>query len=792
MPEVHKHYSPEDINTPQASKALRLARYLKEFVCLRSTTVRDVDKYETVLWFGDMPQESECQSPAWNDNCDPDAPWLEVHKQQFPKSPEPPEVILPWIDQQALRRATAEMPQLRPTILLPDLTAGVNDGEGPPLIANDLTEHPEISRAYERYRPNWEVWSAEYRRRAAIQAIYAELFRMHTQVRKQGEIVELVLGLGLLDWRSPAKGKAGPIRRHIVTARVDLGFDPVTGIIRVDGAAEGAQLCIDDDMLEAELRPDRSHYASVSDQLSAIGEDVWDHARVHTALKSWAAALYADSQWSADLKPATDGEGRPVISFAPALILRRRTQVGMVRMYEALIDRLSSEDNDVPPGWGALIDDEDDHDDGGWWAPPAEATAQPKADAHEIYFPLPANREQRRIVEAINRRRGVLVQGPPGTGKSHTIANLVCHMLATGKRVLITAETGRALQVLKDKLPEEIQPLCVSLLGQGGDAFSELNTAVLGITTRHAVYSPGAYDDRIAEIARELDDARRLLAEIDTELRTLREDEIYPQSLANGTYRGTPSAIAERVATERERFGWLQVPREAADEPPVTEADIAGWLRIRRSYDDDAITDSNLQILASEKLPAPRDFGNAITAEREAQAAVVRLAELRRHAAYGPILALGAEARAELSKALRDLEGNRRKLDRHGYDWLTDALTAALVGRPALWQALLQRSRELIGQINEWLDRLGPSSVLIPADREAKVVRADAVAAIEHLQAGGNWSRWGLFTPKVVKERTYLRDQVTVDGRPADTPERLQAVCHHLDLTSAIEALERA
>ena len=124
------------------------------------------------------------------------------------------------------------MPQLRPTILMPDLDAEVDDGEDPPLIEHHLTEHPEISRAYERYRPNWEVWSAEYRRRERIQAVYAELFRMHTQVRKQGEIVELVLGLGLLDWRSPAKGKAGPIRRHIVTARVDLHFDPATGMIQ--------------------------------------------------------------------------------------------------------------------------------------------------------------------------------------------------------------------------------------------------------------------------------------------------------------------------------------------------------------------------------------------------------------------------------------------------------------------------------------------------------------------------------------------------------------------------------
>ncbi|MGE5599552.1 MAG: hypothetical protein ACM3XS_09250 [Bacteroidota bacterium] len=30
------------------------------------------------------------------------------------------------------------------------------------------------------------------------------------------------------------------------------------------------------------------------------------------------------------------------------------------------------------------------------------------------------------------------MQGPPGTGKSHTIANLICHLLATGQWSLWT------------------------------------------------------------------------------------------------------------------------------------------------------------------------------------------------------------------------------------------------------------------------------------------------------------------------------------------------------------------
>ena len=98
-------------------KVLRLARYLKDFVGLRSSTVYDVNKYEAVSWFGDMPQEPECQSPAWNDPFEPGDPWLVVHKQQFPKPPEPPEIILPWIDHEALKRAGPEMPGLRSTRL---------------------------------------------------------------------------------------------------------------------------------------------------------------------------------------------------------------------------------------------------------------------------------------------------------------------------------------------------------------------------------------------------------------------------------------------------------------------------------------------------------------------------------------------------------------------------------------------------------------------------------------------------------------------------------------------------
>ena len=82
-----------------------------------------------------------------------------------------------------------------------------------------------------------------------------------------------------------------------------------------------------------------------------------------------------------------------------------------------------------------------------------------------MYFPLAANEEQKEIARRLATNYGLTVQGPPGTGKTHTIANLVSHLLAHGKKILITSQKENPLKVLKDKIPEEIRDLCVPVLG---------------------------------------------------------------------------------------------------------------------------------------------------------------------------------------------------------------------------------------------------------------------------------------------------------------------------------------
>ena len=771
--------TPNDVQLENPS--LRLARYLKEFVGLRTTTVRDVTKYDTVLWFGDMPQESDCRCAAWMDDHDADDPWLEVKKQQFEKTPPPPASTLPWLDEQAIICATPKIPPLRPTIFLPDQEAELEEGETPPLRERALSDHPEVQKAYDRYAPHWEAWSEEHRRREAIQGVYAQLFRLHTQVRKQGEIVEVVLGLGLLDWRAKLNERIIPIRRHAVVGRVEIEFDPAKGVIRVVLPGDGARLRIEDDMLEAEFRPDRTHYASAEMHLEEIGDDIWDKEQMHAALRAWVGALSPDSQWSAGLGAKASVANDPTMSFAPALILRKRSQTGMVRIYNELIGQISKHVTETPELWKGLIEDVGDGATDGDRGREEQGRKSALEDPAEVYFPLAANREQRRIVEAINRQRGVLVQGPPGTGKSHTIANLMCHLLATGQRVLITAETGRALQVLKDKLPKEVQPLCVSLLGQGGDAFAELNTSVQGITTRQASYSPGAYDDRIAEIDRDIDKARRRLAATESELRSLREEETCPHSVAHGTYNGTASAIAQRVARESDKYSWLQLPRDAEEAPPLSNEDVMSWLKIRQRYTDEQVSEANAQIPPSSELPTPANFASAVTAEAEAASDIASHEGMRSHAAYAAIQALSGDSREQLRAKLKQLEEQRRVLDRVDGEWKETALRDLLSGRRVRWDTIFDVSQDRLPRIERLIDGVGHQTVELPDADDPRKVRADAAAVLAYFKDGGKWKRFGIVTPRELKGRAYLKDEVVVDGEGAADADRLQVVNDYLE-----------
>ncbi|MBI2611749.1 DUF559 domain-containing protein [Candidatus Gottesmanbacteria bacterium] len=69
----------------------------------------------------------------------------------------------------------------------------------------------------------------------------------------------------------------------------------------------------------------------------------------------------------------------------------------------------------------------------------------------DLYFPFLYDKYQLSSLSILGNVASI-VQGPPGTGKSETISNILCHLAATGKKVLFVSQKAQALKVVKDKL----------------------------------------------------------------------------------------------------------------------------------------------------------------------------------------------------------------------------------------------------------------------------------------------------------------------------------------------------
>ena len=82
----------------------------------------------------------------------------------------------------------------------------------------------------------------------------------------------------------------------------------------------------------------------------------------------------------------------------------------------------------------------------------------------DLLTPLPADSSQMAAIATADRGKDFVIIGPPGTGKSQTIANLIAHLLGTGKTVLFVSEKMAALEVVYRRLKDnELDRFCLEL-----------------------------------------------------------------------------------------------------------------------------------------------------------------------------------------------------------------------------------------------------------------------------------------------------------------------------------------
>lgn len=770
------------------NKAINLFTYLRDLTSLRSKSIRTVDSYE-VLWFGDIPKEKECFTPAWGGaRSEEEEVWLTIKKPTIKPFPPVPEEVEQRVSEASLSDSST-LPELLPRILNseyqePEGTTGDEEYERIPQYL-ELSDHPRVEQLWFAYlEKHWIPWSEERERVSKVQKVYAQLHGMYQQKKKLGEQYEVVIGLGLLSWRVPSGHE---VRRHLITiqATIDLRRDTLF----VTPTAEGSKLTLEQDMLEASDRPSVEAQKTIEGCLDDLGDDIWNYHEMEEILRRWINDLSPHGIYNSGFNYGIEVKSTPSINYAPALILRKRTARSILKTYEDIIKQLENKEN-IPLGVKRLVSVIDDREDS---SHDTDSDRHTEVQFKELFFPLPSNNEQRRIVEEIKNRQGVLVQGPPGTGKSHTILNLICHLLASGNRVLITSQTPRALRVIKEMMnrneaTRNMSSLCVNVLGNDINSLRDLEASVEGITNKHNDWTPEVNASEIKMLNKTLDQLRRTEANLNTKLREIRERETYEYSVCDGAYRGTAQKIAELLSNEKTKHAWIGRSIPEGNLTPLSNKEALDLLDLHQRVTPELLAETSKAIVNTNDLPKPKEFISLHEAERSAEKCLAEFKDILNIQIKKQLSNADVEELRMLKEALDTLVIAQSNILKHIQPWVSLAVKEIVADKDRAWKELLNISQSYLSGIHNEARLADARKISLPKECELSKVKADAKALLDHLEEGRGL-RFSFLRSKSIRTARYLIKKTRVNGRPCDNTDSLKELISSLDVDDKLDTL---
>lgn len=769
-------------------RAVRLFEFLARVQQLKNRSPKSVDSYDRVLWFHRLPDHEALTSAHRGGDPEADDPILVVDRLPRLAPPEPSEQIRRWvmlpIDDPDLE------PALREELVQPvDRTALGSDDE-PESQLELLVDHPEVRSNYEAWLGIWRVWALQDREDQQARDCYGELFSLYVASTNNPEEFELVLASGCLTW-TPATGP--PIHRHLVTLPVVVDFDDDTGSLTVRPAESGL-VAVETDMVEPDAiqDPRRIHDIQVDAQESDLHPLHRDF--VDTISRRLVHCLDANGHYESADEPSTPSS-TATVHYAPALILRKRSAQGLIRVLKEISDQLVQRQA-IPQGLVPLVDPNHTPDPGLSWD--GDEGAGVTVD-DELFLPLPVNERQLQILRRVDSSAQILVQGPPGTGKTHTAAALISHLLAQGRRVLITAQTDRALKEVRAKLPNAIKPLAVAVVGSAREDMSDLKVAVERIAQAAVDHDPAGAAATVTNSLSRIDAQRQRRAGLTRALVEARESDVRTHSQFG--YEGTLAVIAQRLDREQADFSWLSayVEVDSTSPAPLTSTE----LRELRAV----LTDPWLQGLEPESsrdlvdpatLPGADDFSILVALEAQASAATARYSAHTAHETFAPVARLTRDDRSVLQRRLQELAEEADLLQARPEAWLGSALADVRSRRASIWKARFDQVADLANRAKPLIDALGPiEDVQAPGDLGVLTSLGEAVAA--YLAGGGKLKtdaagrpRIGALAKPVLKQSGTFFDQVRVGGKPPTTRDHVAQFLSWSEATRCLDALDRA
>ena len=515
-----------------------------------------------------------------------------------------------------------------------------------------------INKALLDYATLWKAWAAEENPRRKTIALYGDLFSLRHQLAAEetARPQELIWGIGVASRKLKFEGSDLDYEYPILTQTAEIALDEMTMSLEVRPRATDTRIELD--AFVACSVPGATEVERAAREYLARNRErpvtPFDSASYTELLKLAASNLDSFGtyrQSTEDNEPVPAAGDHLVVTDAWVLLSRPRSNNYLFEDLKRLKESLQA-GCELPSGPLALVTPSSDvpveYEPVRFRGLSSRGVPDGNKAQEELYFPLPYNDEQVTIIQYLERAPGVTVQGPPGTGKTHTIANIVCHYLANGRRVLVTSRGERALEVLRDKIPEEVRPLTVALLASDREGVRQFQAAIEAIQHQVAQLNPEITRREIVTIMSAIDRAHSELVDLDR-----RVDEIAAAQLADIDVDGVQmraQRLAQLVVTGAAWHTWFddEVSLEPKHAPPLSDEE-AGRLRdARRKLGADLVY-VNARVPVTEELPTGTQVG-------ELHELLSRIKEIEDAVANGEVLPLAATTPDVLELA-RQLSG---------------------------------------------------------------------------------------------------------------------------------------
>jgi very-short-patch-repair endonuclease len=663
-------------------RAIRLVEYLEAVRGLREQPIRDIAEYRDKRWWAaDIPAHPACVVTATGEE-----PWLRVSKASVPPPPPVPDAVTPYLETGAVD------PEREPALV--DNISEIFDG--------GCDELEDLRGQLDAYVSGpWREWIVQALPALRARALYDDLFELRQRLQRDSAMIELVWGNGILSWMTGGVRIVHPL----VTTQVQLSFDPKTGSISVvPEALLEQQHHLEIDLLQG-LR--LSGFDLLVDARERFREDPTGpfDPENRALYEKLLAPLGHDGQVleAATPPPATSA---PTITATWVLMVRRRATMYR-RFFGDLKNALDAGQFEVPAPLVAVVADEPGK---------LEIENLPYGDdswhrtAERLLMPLPTNPEQEQVATRLAQHRGVTVQGPPGTGKTHTIANLICHLIGHGKRVLVTSQKEQALSVLRDKIPESVRDLSVAVLGSSTTSLGQLELSVRAIYENAVALDRAAARQGIRALDEHLTSVQRDVGALRTRISAsiARERDIFTL----GTIQHSPSTLGKWLADHEGELGYIPDDIEPAFPCPLSAAEIADLFRLVREITPEDRVAARRRLPAAADLPTPAELATATT-----ELSDVRDQLAGTEAAIQDRVSLERLTPDELGLLINWVEQAAKRLELLEQPWL-----AAIRGElrtssfAALWHDQIRAIGEGIEELAAWRNRLLGHRITLPGD----------------------------------------------------------------------------